>query len=275
MKKTKSKHSPSIQASLDGAKKEYEAKKEKIDAHNAHIEIAQDSYLAWTKLANFPNSIAEAEYRRAYVENILELAQTLEAGGLQGRIDELEPGPAGKQVAIEIFRCAFAGDVYTLTDLLRQSVDGGEFAYDIDHWLRFELMKEVLQIKESSRPVPSDEVASLIEELCAMSGATPVGEEEPVRGQKGTATPPAPKVTLIDKLGSPPTDLQTAILKALNGQKMKKAKLAEACHVDEVRLYYINRKKKTGGLTELQAKEIVKHKDGIGYYRPDAPPSAT
>jgi hypothetical protein len=37
----------------------------------------------------------------------------------------------------------------------------------------------------------------------------------------------------------------------------------------------MNRKKKTGGLKELQAKEIVMHKDGIGYYRPDAPPSAT
>jgi hypothetical protein len=76
----------------------------------------------------------------------------------------------------------------------------------------------------------------------------------------------------LDKLGSPATPLQLAIWKALDAQSLNKAKLAKACGVDEVRVYYTNRKKKTGGLTELQAKGIVEHKYGIGYYRPDSPP---
>jgi hypothetical protein len=42
---------------------------------------------------------------------------------------------------------------------------------------------------------------------------------------------------------------------------------------DASRLYYTNRKEKTGGLKELQACGLVVNKPNVGYYRPDASPS--
>lgn len=74
-----------------------------------------------------------------------------------------------------------------------------------------------------------------------------------------------------------PTSLQEAILKALDGRALKTDDLADkCCGGDRSRLYDMNRKQKTGGLNELKARGLVKHKRTVGYYRPDArPPSAT
>jgi hypothetical protein len=65
-----------------------------------------------------------------------------------------------------------------------------------------------------------------------------------------------------------PTPLQKSILHALNGHAMRKEKLAEECKVDPSRLY------KPGGIKELRDNGKVDRKNGIGYYRPDAPPNA-
>jgi hypothetical protein len=63
------------------------------------------------------------------------------------------------------------------------------------------------------------------------------------------------------------TKLQQDILKALNGAALKKQALADrACGGEGTRLYRI------GGIKELTAIGVVDHKDGVGYYRPDAPP---
>lgn len=78
---------------------------------------------------------------------------------------------------------------------------------------------------------------------------------------------------LVEKPGgqpSPfvPTPLQRAILDALNGQALKKDALAKAvCGGDDSRLY------KAGGLKELRERGLIEHKHGVGYYRPDAPPT--
>lgn len=64
-----------------------------------------------------------------------------------------------------------------------------------------------------------------------------------------------------------PTPLQAAILNALDGKAMKKQPLANAvCGGEGTRLY------RKGGIKELQALGRVHHKDGVGYFRPDAPP---
>lgn len=65
-----------------------------------------------------------------------------------------------------------------------------------------------------------------------------------------------------------PTPLQTEILTALTGRGLKKQQLAdEVCAGEGTRLY------KRGGIKELRAADLVKHKPGVGYYRPDAPPA--
>lgn len=79
-------------------------------------------------------------------------------------------------------------------------------------------------------------------------------------------------VDLTEALGSPPTPLQLEVWKALDGKALMKTPLAKACHVDEVRLYYMNRKTKAGGLKELMENGLVLNKPGIGYFRLDAPP---
>lgn len=64
-----------------------------------------------------------------------------------------------------------------------------------------------------------------------------------------------------------PTPLQAAILKALNGSALKKQPLAlEVCGGEGTRLY------KPGGINELRAEGLVDHRNGVGYFRPDAPP---
>lgn len=63
------------------------------------------------------------------------------------------------------------------------------------------------------------------------------------------------------------TPLQISILKALDGQALKKQALANAvCGGEGSRLY------KTGGIKELRAAGRVELKHGLGFYRPDAPP---
>jgi len=64
-----------------------------------------------------------------------------------------------------------------------------------------------------------------------------------------------------------PTPLQAAILGALDGKAMKKQALAdEVCAGEGTRLY------RKGGIKELRDIGRVDHKDGVGYFRPDAPP---
>ena len=84
-----------------------------------------------------------------------------------------------------------------------------------------------------------------------------------------------PAVRLSAKLGSPPTRLQKNIWKALERRALKKDDLLDALGYpidDPARLYYMNRKTKTGGLKELTEKGLVANKRGVGYFRPDAPP---
>ena len=84
-----------------------------------------------------------------------------------------------------------------------------------------------------------------------------------------------PADSLTDKLGSPPTRLQKNIWKALQRRALKKDDLMDLLDLDITdpsRLYYMNRKAKTGGLKELTDKGLVANKRGVGYFRPDAPP---
>lgn len=65
-----------------------------------------------------------------------------------------------------------------------------------------------------------------------------------------------------------PTPIQEAILKALDGRGMKKQALADiVCNGHGSRLY------RSGGIGELKSREMVLNKRGVGYYRPDRPPS--
>jgi hypothetical protein len=63
------------------------------------------------------------------------------------------------------------------------------------------------------------------------------------------------------------TPLQHAIHTALKGRALKKDALAnEVCGGEGTRLY------RKGGIKEMRDAELVARKDGVGYYRPDAPP---
>jgi hypothetical protein len=65
-----------------------------------------------------------------------------------------------------------------------------------------------------------------------------------------------------------PTKLQKSILKVLEGRALTKDAIAAAvCKGEASRLY------KPGGIKELKEHRLVIHKHGVGYYRPDAPPS--
>jgi hypothetical protein len=64
-----------------------------------------------------------------------------------------------------------------------------------------------------------------------------------------------------------PTPMQKAILKALEGRALKKDPLANEVCAGEGRTLY-----KPGGIRELRGRGLVAHKDGVGFYRPDAPP---
>jgi hypothetical protein len=78
---------------------------------------------------------------------------------------------------------------------------------------------------------------------------------------------------LADALGSPPTPVQQAIWRALDGRAMTETQLAKAASGgDGVRLYYVNWKAKSGGLKEMLDRKVVLNKPTVGYYRPDAPP---
>lgn len=63
------------------------------------------------------------------------------------------------------------------------------------------------------------------------------------------------------------TDLQLAILEALDEKAMKVQELADAVAGGVTSRLY-----KPGGLTELRDAGLVKKKPGVGYYRPDALP---
>ena len=69
-----------------------------------------------------------------------------------------------------------------------------------------------------------------------------------------------------------PTEFQAKILEALNARALKKEPLAsEVCAGDGSRLYRKNRQG-VSPLSELIASGLIVQRDGLGYYRPDAPP---
>jgi hypothetical protein len=77
--------------------------------------------------------------------------------------------------------------------------------------------------------------------------------------------PPIPAMPL----GEPFSPLQSRIWKALCGSALKKQPLANiVCGGEASRLY------KPNGIKEMQEAGIVRRKDTLGYYRPDAPPTA-
>ena len=79
---------------------------------------------------------------------------------------------------------------------------------------------------------------------------------------------------LCERLGGPPTPMQRAIWRALDGRARKTDALeGEVAGGDRARLYYTNRKTKNGGLHEMKEAGIVALKRTVGYYRPDAPPT--
>lgn len=82
---------------------------------------------------------------------------------------------------------------------------------------------------------------------------------------------PSGTLTVEDKVFVP-TPLQKSILKALDGRAMKKKDLArEVCGgEDNGNLLY-----RRGDIAELRRLGLVTHKPGVGYYRPDAPPSGS
>lgn len=65
-----------------------------------------------------------------------------------------------------------------------------------------------------------------------------------------------------------PTTLQKAILKALEGRALKKIALAQEITGGDWSRFY-----KPGGLSELTEIGLVENKRGLGYFRPDAPPT--
>ena len=79
-------------------------------------------------------------------------------------------------------------------------------------------------------------------------------------------------VVLLEKMGSPPTPMQQYIWNALYDRSMKTQELAnKVSNGDRSRLYYTDRKTKTGGLKEMEKVGCVAHKHTVGYYRLDAP----
>lgn len=64
-----------------------------------------------------------------------------------------------------------------------------------------------------------------------------------------------------------PNTFQAAILNALDGRALKKQQLAEEVANGDGRRFY-----RPNSLTELRDKGLVEHKNGLGYYRPDAAP---
>ena len=80
---------------------------------------------------------------------------------------------------------------------------------------------------------------------------------------------------LTKRLGEPPTPLQMAIWKALDGKAMTGDRLAVVTGYDKSCLYDIDRLNKKGGVSELREKGLVKNKPTRGYYRPDALPEET
>ena len=79
-------------------------------------------------------------------------------------------------------------------------------------------------------------------------------------------TTSAPPVQFVD------TDLQTRILKELDGVMLTGDELSRRLGVDRSNLYETDRKKRTGGLTELKDHGRVMLKRGGGYYRTDSLP---
>lgn len=95
-----------------------------------------------------------------------------------------------------------------------------------------------------------------------------------LRLERSAASDKKPRSTLYDALGGPPTPLQKAIWAALDGRAMKTDELAVVvAGGDKSRLYYTDRKNKTGGLKEMRGVGCVDHKHGVGHFRPDAPPA--
>lgn len=79
--------------------------------------------------------------------------------------------------------------------------------------------------------------------------------------QKASSVVPKSEITVF-------TEIQMAIYKALDGRSLKLEELANQTTCGDTRRLY-----REGLKTVLMAKGYVKHQRGIGFYRPDSPPS--
>lgn len=73
---------------------------------------------------------------------------------------------------------------------------------------------------------------------------------------------------------TPMNEIQQNIFAVLKGQAMKGGKLADKVCAGDARRLYSRGKKKPGLLKEMITAGLIEHKHGLGYFRPDAPPSA-
>jgi hypothetical protein len=104
--------------------------------------------------------------------------------------------------------------------------------------------------------------------LSAASGDAPAAPAEPPRPPPPTAPcgavePPAAPPGVFE-----PSELQGDIIEALEWKGMTAGKLATAVGVSERYLY-----RKPGGLAELIDHGMIRNTHGVGYWRPDAPPT--
>ena len=76
------------------------------------------------------------------------------------------------------------------------------------------------------------------------------------------------EVRPLSAVGFVPTRLQQDILAGLAGKSLRTDALAHKCDVDRAQIF------RKGGLPELRERGLVAHHPSIGFYRPDAPPSA-
>ncbi len=114
-------------------------------------------------------------------------------------------------------------------------------------------------LKGKPRPAVVIFAQCVSQELAVVRGARRRSSGQPA--PPGGSAAPSRKVLV-------PTPLQEKILKALEGTAMQTKALATACDCDETKLF------KRGGIKELMGDAgLVEHTGGVGYYRPDKPPS--
>ncbi|MDA0240234.1 MAG: hypothetical protein O3A84_09450 [Proteobacteria bacterium] len=98
-------------------------------------------------------------------------------------------------------------------------------------------------------------------ELCEAESIKPEEDSEADQSEADVEPPETEPFVL--------NELQISIRAALDGVAMQVEQLAKACRVATSRLY------KDNGIHELKEHNLVDHRDGVGYFRPDSlPPEA-